>query len=85
LVSDIISSTFFESVRRAVDYRWVDRALFIWLYRRCTRISRCRRHRLARGALASEGFAGYWRWKSRSPGERPPIVKEVRDLSTFPR
>ena len=26
------------------------------------------------------GFAAYWRWKSRSPGGRPRIAKEVRDL-----
>jgi short chain dehydrogenase len=53
--------------------RWVDRALFIWLYRRCPRVLRAitivrpetvlRWHRM--------GFAAYWRWKSRSPGGRP--------------
>ena len=26
------------------------------------------------------GFAVYWRWKSRSPGGRPRIAQEVRDL-----
>jgi hypothetical protein len=26
------------------------------------------------------GFAAYWRWKSRSPGGRPRIVQEVREL-----
>ena len=62
--------------------RWVDRALFIWLYRRCPRILNAitvvrpetvlRWHRI--------GFAAYWRWKSRSPGGRPRIAKEVRDL-----
>jgi hypothetical protein len=62
--------------------RWVDRVLFIWLYRRCPRIldaitivrpeTVVRWHR--------RGFAAYWRWKSRSPGGRPPIAKEVRDL-----
>src|SRR5262245_36050592 len=62
--------------------RWVDRALFIWLYRRCPRVLRAitivrpetvlRWHRM--------GFAAYWRWKSRSAGGRPPIAKEVRDL-----
>jgi integrase-like protein len=62
--------------------RWVDRALFIWLYRRCPRIldaitivrpeTIVRWHRM--------GFAAYWRWKSRSPGGRPRISKEVRDL-----
>src|SRR4051794_11355856 len=62
--------------------RWPDRALFIWLYRRCPRIldaitivrpeTVLRWHRL--------GFAAYWRWKSHSPGGRPRISKEVRDL-----
>jgi hypothetical protein len=27
-----------------------------------------------------KGFAAYWRWKSRSPGGRPPTAKEVRGL-----
>jgi len=50
--------------------RWLDRALFIWLYRRCPRIldaitvirpeTVVRWHR--------KGFAAYWRWKSRSAG-----------------
>jgi hypothetical protein len=62
--------------------RRVDRALFIWLYRRWPRILNAitvvrpetvlRWHRM--------GFAAYWRWKSRSPGGRPRIAKEVRDL-----
>jgi transposase InsO family protein len=62
--------------------RWVDRALFIWLYRRCPRVLRAitivrpetvlRWHRM--------GFAAYWRWKSRSPGGRPRIAQEVREL-----
>jgi hypothetical protein len=62
--------------------RWADRALFIWLYRCCPRIldaitivrpeTVLRWHRM--------GFAAYWRWKSRSPGGRPRIAKEVRDL-----
>ena len=62
--------------------RWVDRALFSWLYRRCPLILNAitvvrpetvlRWHRM--------GFAAYWRWKSRSPGGRPRITKEVRDL-----
>ena len=61
---------------------WADHALFIWLYRRCPRILNAitivrpetvvRWHRM--------GFAAYWRWKSRSPGGRPRIAQEVRDL-----
>ena len=60
----------------------IDRALFIWLYRRCPRIlgaitivkpeTVVRRHR--------KGFAAYWRWRSRSPGGRPRIAQELRDL-----
>src|SRR5436190_22203191 len=61
---------------------WADRALFIWLYRRCPRILHAitivrpetvlRWHRM--------GFTAYWRWRSRSPGGRPRLAKEVRDL-----
>jgi transposase InsO family protein len=68
--------------RRLLHLRWVDRALFIWLYRRCPRIlgaitivrpeTVVRWHRM--------GFAAYWRWKSRPLGGRPRIGKEVRDL-----
>jgi hypothetical protein len=53
--------------RRRPHLRWVDRALFIWLYRRCPRVLRAitivrpetvlRWHRM--------GFAAYWRWMSR--------------------
>jgi hypothetical protein len=68
--------------RRRLHLRWADRALFIWLYRRCFRIldaitivrpeTVLRWHRM--------GFAAYWRWKSPSHGGRPRIAKEVRDL-----
>jgi hypothetical protein len=68
--------------RRLLHLRWVDRALFVWLYRRCPRIldaitivrpeTVVRWHRM--------GFAAYWRWKSRPLGGRPRIGKEVRDL-----
>jgi len=61
--------------------RWADRALFIWLYRRCPRIldaitivrpeTVVRWHRM--------GFAAFWRWKSRPLGGRS-LGKEVRDL-----
>jgi hypothetical protein len=67
---------------RRLHLRWADRALFIWLYRRCPRIldavtivrpeTVLRWHRM--------GFAAYRRWKSRPRGGRPRIGKEVRDL-----
>ena len=67
---------------RRLHLRWADRALFIWLYRRCPRIvdaitivrpeTVVRWHRM--------GFAAYWRWKSRPRGGRPRISKEMRDL-----
>src|SRR5213082_2310815 len=67
---------------RRLYLRWVDRALFIWLYRRCPRIldaitivrpeTVVRWHRM--------GFAAYWRWRSRSLGGRPRISKDLRDL-----
>jgi hypothetical protein len=68
--------------RRALHLRWIDRALFIWLYRRCPRIldaitivrpeTVVRWHR--------KGLTAYWRWKARSRGGRPRIAKEVREL-----
>jgi hypothetical protein len=71
-----------QRAARRLYLRWADRALFVWLYRRCPRIldsvtivrpeTVVRRHRL--------GFAAYWRWKSRPLGGRPRIGKEVRDL-----
>jgi Integrase core domain len=67
---------------RRLHLHWVDRALFVWLYRCCPRIldaitivrpeTVVRWHRM--------GFAAYWRWKSRPLGGRPRIAKEVRDL-----
>ena len=67
---------------RRPHLRWIDRALFIWLYRRCPRILSAitivrpetvvRWHRM--------GFAACWRWKSRPHGGRPRISKELRDL-----
>src|SRR5262249_34093706 len=41
--------------------------------------SGCHEHRQARDCR-TKGFTGYWRWKSRSPGGRPRIAQEVRDL-----
>src|SRR5262249_23375696 len=54
-----------QRTRRRLHLRWADRALFIWLYRRCPRIldaitivrpeTVVRWHR--------KGFAAYWRWR----------------------
>jgi hypothetical protein len=53
--------------RRRLHLRWIDRALFIWLYRRYPRIldamSIVRPETVVR--LHRKGFTGYWRWKSR--------------------
>src|SRR6266853_2459014 len=61
--------------------RWADRALFIWLYRRCPRIldaiTIVRPETVVR--WHQMGFAAYWRWKSRPLGGRPRIGKEVRE------
>jgi transposase InsO family protein len=68
--------------RRRLHLRWVDRALFIWLYRRYPRIldamSIVRPETIVR--WHRKGFTSYWRWKSRSPGGRPRIAREVREL-----
>jgi hypothetical protein len=56
--------------RRRLHLRWVDRALFIWLYRRYPRIldamSIVRPETVVR--WHRKGLAHYWRWRSRSPG-----------------
>ena len=68
--------------RRQLHLRWVDRALFIWLYRRCPRIldaiTIVKPETVVRWHC--KGFAAYWRWKSQSPGGRPRVAQEVRDL-----
>src|SRR5213592_5106828 len=66
---------------RRLYLRWADRALFVWLYRRCPRIldaitivrpeTVVRWHRM--------GFAAYWRWKSRPLGGRPRVRHECLD------
>src|ERR1700693_1955721 len=61
---------------------WIDRALFVWLYRGHPRILD------AIMILGPEtivrwhhkGFAAFWRWESRPLGGRPQVDKEVRDL-----
>ena len=62
--------------------RWIDRALFIWLYRRYPRIldamSIVRPETVVR--WHRKGLSRYWRWKSRSPGGRPRIAREMRDM-----
>src|SRR6266446_3908223 len=67
---------------RRLHLRWADRALFIWLYRRCPRlldaITIVRPETVVR--WHRRGFAAYWRWKSRSPGGRPRIGEELRAL-----
>jgi hypothetical protein len=68
---------------RRLHLRWADRALFIWLYRRCPHMldaitiirpeTVVRWHRM--------GFAAYWRWKSRPLGGRPRIGDLIRRMS----
>ena len=68
--------------RRRLHLHWIDRALFIWFYRRYPRIldaiSIVRPETVVR--WHRKGWARYWRWKFRSPGGRPRIAREVRDL-----
>ena len=61
---------------------WIDRALFVWLYRGFPRIldaiTIVRPETIVR--WHRKGFGAFWRWKSRTLGGRPRIDKEVRDL-----
>ena len=73
-------------LRRAAPPRFrftsMDRLIFVWLYRLCPSLLNAvgiikpatvlRWHR--------GGFRLYWRWKSRSPGGRPKISRETRQL-----
>src|SRR5436189_5465604 len=67
---------------RRLCLTWADRALFVWLYRRFPRIldavTAVRPETIVR--WHRNGFAAFWRWKSRPLGGRPPIAKDVRDL-----
>jgi hypothetical protein len=53
--------------RRRLHLRWIDRALFIWLYRRYPRILDAMRIVRPETVVRwhRKGFTGYWRWKSR--------------------
>src|SRR5664279_1355010 len=61
---------------------WIDRALFVWLYRGFPRILNAitivRPETIV--GWHRKGFNAFWRWKSRSLGGRPQVDKEVRDL-----
>jgi hypothetical protein len=71
--------------RRRLHLRWVDRALFIWLYRRYPRIldaiSIVRPETVVR--WHRKGFAEYWRWTSRSP--RGPAADRQRGARPDPK
>src|SRR5262245_61668631 len=62
---------------------WLDRALFVWLYRRCPRIldaiTIVRAETVVR--WHRKGFAAYWRWKSRSAGGRRCCLEDERHSS----
>ena len=65
--------------RRRLHLRWIDRALFIWLYRRYPRIldamSIVRPETVVR--WHRKGFTGYWRWRSLS------LLKTSRTAGTW--
>ncbi len=60
----------------------VDRALFVWLYRRCpdalTNMTIVRPETIVRWHRM--GFRAFWYWKSRNLGGRPKIDRELGDL-----
>src|SRR5450759_2712543 len=71
-----------QRVPRRLYLTWIDRALFVWLYRGFPRIldaiTIVRSETIVR--WHRKGFSVFWRWKSRPLGGRPQIDKEVRDL-----
>jgi hypothetical protein len=54
--------------RRRPHLRWIDRALFVWLYRRYPRILNALSIVRPETVVCwhRKGFTGYWRWKSLS-------------------
>ena len=71
-----------RKVRGRVEFTNSDRLFFIQLYRWFPSILKVliiiRPETLARWHRA--GFRGYWRWKSRRRGGRPPVESELRAL-----
>jgi hypothetical protein len=71
-----------RKVRGRVQFENGDRLFFVQLYRWFPSVRQAmliiRPETLVRWHRA--GFRGYWRRKSRSPGGRPPISKELRAL-----
>jgi hypothetical protein len=67
---------------RRLYLTWIDRALFVWLYRGFPRIldaiTIVRPETIVR--WHRKGFRAFWRWRSRPLGGRPQIDKEVRYL-----
>jgi hypothetical protein len=65
--------------RRRLHLRWIDRALFVWLYRRYPRIldalSIVRPETVLR--WHRKGFTGYWRWKRHPNVDRDGVVRRV--------
>ncbi len=71
--------------RRRLHLRWVDRALFIWLYRRYPRILDANEHRQARDCrtLASQGF--YQLLAMEIPLARGPAADRPRGARADPK
>jgi hypothetical protein len=71
-----------QRVPRRLYLSWINRALFVWLYRGFPRIldaiTIVRPETI--GRWHRKGFSAFWRWKSRPLGGRPQVDKEVRDL-----
>ena len=68
--------------KRRIRFTGTDRALFVWLYRRCpealSAVVMVRPETVVRWHRM--GFRAYWRWKSRKLRGRPRIDRELRDL-----
>jgi transposase InsO family protein len=69
-------------LRKRIRLRGADRALFVWVYRRCpdvlTAVAIVRPKTIIRWHRM--GFHAYWRWKSKNCGGRPRIERELRNL-----
>src|SRR5215471_3573319 len=70
--------------RRRLHLRWIDRALFIWLYRRYPRIlDALSIVRPETVVWHRKGSTGYWRWKI--PFARGPAADRPRGVRADPK
>ena len=72
---------------RRVRLSDVDRLVFVWLYRLCPAVAHAVTIVKPETIIGwhRRGYRAFWRWKSRSKGGRPPVPREIREMSRVNR